>query len=270
MPHPFNPTSLCLPDLFVTSLSLLFLFSSTTKPHKNLFLKIPNNFPRCCCRPFLKIPNMPPTKSRFPTPQSLTNWLKPRLPQDSFSSWGNKPGTKNIHNLFLEISEGESILTDTTPPIRNLHVITVKIISKSNSNCVLIEAFQELSDGTRRERFRPLSEKMKPNESVENAVLRAVKEELGSVITSEDDGNVKIVEGSYVEKVEERGSVSYPGLPACYVLHCVEACVDGLPSEDFWTEEGNEYGECSEGDIVEKAVFVKKHFWKWVGVNSLN
>ncbi|KAJ6760453.1 RING-H2 ZINC FINGER PROTEIN [Salix purpurea] len=99
----------------------------------------------------------------FSTPQSLSDWLKPRLPSDSFASWGIKPGTKNIHNLWLEISQGETFLADSTPPIRTVNVVTVKVI---NNNQTLIESHQELSDGSVRNRCRPLSEKMKPNESL--------------------------------------------------------------------------------------------------------
>lgn len=123
---------------------------------------------------------------------------------------------------------------------------------------VLIEEQQLLSNGSVRTRSRPLSEKMKPGELVEPAVLRAVKEELGVV-----DG-VEILEGSYVKKVEMRGSLSYPGLEACYVLHRVDAYVEGLPEGDFVTEEKEEYGETSERRVAHGALFCVKHFWKWV------
>ncbi|PIA41036.1 hypothetical protein AQUCO_02300071v1 [Aquilegia coerulea] len=220
---------------------------------------------------FLKNPIMLPSKANsFSTPESLFHWLKPRLPSDSFESWGMKPGTKNIHNLWLELSQGESSInvdSAIASPIRTVHVVTVKILNQNRG--VLIEAQQELSDGTFRERFRPLSEKMKPGEDVEIAVIRAVKEELGSIIQGDIGSIVRIVPGSYEKKVEEKeSSVSYPGLPCCYVLHSVEACVDGLPNEDFCTEEEGEYEECSDVKVADKAVFVKKHFWKWVEAST--
>ncbi|KAI3974600.1 hypothetical protein MKX01_029590 [Papaver californicum] len=157
-------------------------------------------------------PKPKPDPCSFSSPNSLSNWLKSRLPSDSFASWGIKPGTKNVHNLWLEISE-------------------------------------ELSDGIHRERNRPLSEKMKPVESVEEAVLRAIKEELGSVIENDLSSVVQIDTDSYKKKIEERVSMSYPGLPACYVLHTVDAFVQGLPNEEFLN--------------------VKKHFGKWVDSDSL-
>lgn len=155
-----------------------------------------------------------------------------------------------------------------------MEVVVVRVIGEDNK--VLVESHQELSNGDVRHRCRPLSEKMKPGESVEAAVCRAVKEELGSIISGGlgsfgyfgDNGIVRIVPNSYTKKVEERFSVSYPGLPACYVLHTVDAVVEGLPEGDFCTEEVEEY-EVSDGKkLAEEAVSCKKHYWKWVEFDS--
>lgn len=193
-----------------------------------------------------------------------------------------KPGTKNVHNLWLEIAEGETLLADSVPPIRTVEVAIVRIVR--NDGKVLIESHQEMSDGALRHRNRPLSEKMKPGESVEAAVIRAVKEELGSLLQVRDLENVhnidqrdfisvqekvRILPGSYVKKVEERASASYPGLPACYVLHRVDAEVEGLPEDEFSTEEASEYGDMDDNCILDSAVSCKKHFWKWVDCTSV-
>ncbi|WZZ74902.1 hypothetical protein YC2023_086272 [Brassica napus] len=215
-------------------------------------------------------PPSPPPPQRFANPQSLSDWLEPRLPSDSFAAWGVKPGTKNVHNLWLELSDGETSITDSTPPVRAVSVVTVRVIGKNGN--ILVEGRQELSDGSVRERFRPLSEKMKPDETPEEAVFRAVREELGSIFSGEDDvvQRVKILPGSYSRRVEEKNSMSYPGLPARYALHSVDATVRGLPEEDFCTEED----EC-DGETVEetraagKAVTVKRHHWKWVSPGSV-
>ncbi|XP_010251405.1 PREDICTED: uncharacterized protein LOC104593342 [Nelumbo nucifera] len=278
-PHHHHRPAL-LPDLFLTALSLLFIFSSTSPKLHHLILKIPPfSLPPVPRRLFLKSPitimsqtkPKDPNLNHFSTPQSLSDWLKPRLPSDSFSSWGVKPGTKNVHNLWLELSQGETSLLDSTPPLRTVHVATVRILDSHGR--VLLESHQELSDGTVRERCRPLSEKMKPGESIEDAVARAVSEELGSIIRAsygnvDVSGLVRIVPGSYQTKVEERVSASYPGLPARYVLHSVDAWVEGLPKGDFCTEEEEEYGDSCDTKIAEKAVFVKRHFWKWIGPDS--
>ncbi|XP_071721792.1 uncharacterized protein [Rutidosis leptorrhynchoides] len=270
-----KPPSSAVPDLVLTAVSLFFLFSSA-KSHTaatNSAIQF-TGIPFCPLklnprRRFPKIPTMsgsfppPPPNNhhRFASPQSLSDWLKPRLPSDSFATWGVKPGTKNVHNLWLELSEGETSLADSIPPIRTVNVVTVRILGKDNR--VLVESHQELSDGSVRERSRPLSEKMKPDESPEEAVARAVKEELGSSYEA------RILPGSSRMKMEERNSLSYPGLPARYVLHSVDAIVEGLPDDDFSTDEKEEYQNSSKyGDALNRAVSVRRHYWNWVQVLS--
>lgn len=169
-------------------------------------------------------------------------------------------------------------MAESTPPVRTVEVVIVRV--RDNQGRLLIESHQELSNGDVRDRSRPLSEKMKPGETVESAVLRAVNEELGSIIggsfsfsssSSDFDDNrvVKIVPNSYTNKVEERLSVSYPGLPACYVLHSVDAMVDGLPEGEFSTVEEEEYGDSYEKNVADGAVSCKKHYWKWVDSDSV-
>uniref|UniRef100_A0A5B7BM95 Uncharacterized protein n=1 Tax=Davidia involucrata TaxID=16924 RepID=A0A5B7BM95_DAVIN len=282
--HPSNsyrhhlhkkPTS--LPDFILTAFSLFIIFSSSSKPNNLLYkfpppLCFPQNPRRFFRNPIMSQTNRKNPNHHFATPQSLSEWLRPRLPSDSFASWGVKPGTKNVHNLWLELSEGETSLADSTPPVRTVDVVIVRIIRKDGR--VLVESHQELSDGTVRNRSRPLSEKMKPGETVEAAVVRAVKEELGSIIwgssgNCDASGILRIVPNSYTKKVEERVSASYPGLPACYVLHSVDAQMDGLPDSEFCTEEGEEYEDSDEKKVADKAISCKKHYWKWVDSDSV-
>lgn len=277
LPHKL-PT---LPDLFLTALSVCFLFTSSAKSSVSSrcpFLSFPLN-----PRRFLKIPamsqsasdhkiNLLPRRHNFASPQSLSDWLKSRLPSDSFASWGVKPGTKNVHNLWLELSEGETSLADATPPVRTVQVVTVRVLGKDGK--ILVESHQELSDGNVRKRGRPLSEKMKPGEDPESATMRAIKEELGSVVLgSEADSDiceiVMIDPNSYSMKVEERNSDSYPGLPGCYVLHTLKATVEGLPEGDFCTFEVDEYEHLDGMCVADKAVSVKKHYWTWVSADSM-
>ncbi|XP_018514978.1 uncharacterized protein LOC103874317 [Brassica rapa] len=264
--------SSALPDLFLAAVSLLFLWPSpkpllSLPPNRFSFPLTPRRRSTAMSR---RSPPSPPPQ-RFANPQSLSDWLEPRLPPDSFAAWGVKPGTKNVHNLWLELSDGESSITDSTPPVRAVNVVTVRVIGKNGK--ILVEGRQELSDGSVRERFRPLSEKMKPDETPDEAVFRAVREELGSIFDGgEDDvvGRVKILPGSYSRRVEEKNSMSYPGLPARYALHSVDATVEGLPEEDFCTEENECDGESvEETRAAGKAVTVKRHHWKWFSPGSV-
>ncbi|GAB2264999.1 hypothetical protein Dimus_000068 [Dionaea muscipula] len=288
-PHQplFLPKPIILPDLLLAVLSVSGLFVGPKNPHphatpRSHSLCYPPPTNRRFLRPTTTTINNNTAVSQnldfnrahnFPTPQSLSDWLKPRLPSDSLSTWGIKPGTKNVHNLWLELADGETSLADTTPPVRNLEVLSIRVIGKNNR--VLIESYQELSDRSIRKRGRPLSEKLKTGEDIETAIKRAIREELGSILYqingSAKDGDfdkmVRIVPNSYEKRVEQRLSLSYPGLPACYVMHIVDAFVDGLPEGEFVTEEETEYGD-SDDRIASEAVTVRKHFWKWVSADS--
>ncbi|KAK8595828.1 hypothetical protein V6N12_064337 [Hibiscus sabdariffa] len=73
-------------------------------------------------------------------------------------------------------SQGETSLLDSSPSLRTVNVVSVLLLGKKK-NLFLVETGHELSNGSFRDRFLPLLEKMKPHESVEEAV----REELGSI-----------------------------------------------------------------------------------------
>ncbi|KAG2390978.1 uncharacterized protein HKW66_Vig0132610 [Vigna angularis] len=170
---------------------------------------------------------LPSSPHNFASPQSLSDWLKPRLPSESFALLGVKPGTKNVHNLWLKLSQGETSLVDSSPLIRTVHVVLVCVTAKHGK--VLVESHQDLSDGNIRKRSRPFSEKMKPNEYPESVAVRGIFEELSFVIVGagpnpEIADNVTIDPNSYEMWVEERDSSSYLGFPGwvfcCFLLEC--------------------------------------------------
>ncbi|OEL19326.1 hypothetical protein BAE44_0019655 [Dichanthelium oligosanthes] len=203
----------------------------------------------------MRPPSPPRGPLAFPTLDSLAAFLRPRLPPQALSSWGAVPGTKTLLNLFLELSHGDCTLNAPAAPpprvVRAVHVATVRIRNRRGAR--LVETRQLLSDGTVRSRGpRPLSEKMRPGESPEAAAARAVREELG------ERARVRIGDAAGA-RVEERESASYPGLPARYVLHAVDAeVVDGVPEDGaFETEETGE-------DAGAGAITVKRHYWEWV------
>lgn len=139
---------------------------------------------------------------------------------------------------------------------------------------------QEMDDGRRRSRNRPLSEKMRPGENVENACRRGLYEELGPEMGARD--RVDMILETYRREEQERDSFSYPGLLTRYVLHSMVASVRGLPSSDFCTVENeghtgnngstngatngaaNGAAATTNGTHNGHALGVRKHFWKWV------
>ncbi|KAH7433667.1 hypothetical protein KP509_07G080400 [Ceratopteris richardii] len=210
------------------------------------------------------------TANELGSSDGLASWLSIRLPS-GVSQWGSAPGTKPVINLWMELKEGEIVLEDSCPPRRIVHVASVKIRNKAGH--MLVEAHQEMADGTIRLRNRPLSEKMKPGENVEEACFRGIFEELGSQLGARS--RVRILLGSYSRKEEERESLSYPGLLTSYVIHSVDAIVDNLPETGFCTEEDElMYYNCSGSGVLpsegsesfsgEVTVGVRKHFWRWV------
>jgi len=203
--------------------------------------------------------------------QGLARWLRTRMISAHLDMWGVEPGTKNVTNLWVELAEGEITLEDSCPPKRTVNVASVNIRNKSGQ--VLLESHQEMGDGSTRFRNRPLSEKMKAGETVEEGCKRGICEELGLVLGSPD--KIELLMDSYEKKVEERDSLSYPGLLTCYVVHSVDAVVADLPETDFFTEEdedgrinGNHGFSFSSSGTREKAIGVKRHFWKWVPNNA--
>lgn len=210
---------------------------------------------------------------------ALIQWLQERLPSGAcgqMGEWGKLPGTKTVANLWLELAQGEISLEDAKPPIRTVHVASIKITDGSGR--MLLEAYQEMTDGTIRERNRPLSEKLKLGESVEDACLRGIREELGSGYGSV--ACVQMMQHSYRREVQQRESFSYPGLMTCYVLHRMVAVMKYLPSHDFITEENELFMNASDEHSLptcpeertqpcilergESTICVKRHYWKWV------
>ncbi|XP_042464181.1 uncharacterized protein LOC122047148 [Zingiber officinale] len=258
----------------------ILFFVAEVAAHSALHLSKPPSLPPHLLsaprrRLYHVVPMKPPSSSpppplTFSSPESLSDWIRPHLPVDPVASWGAVPGTKSLSNLWLEINHGETSL-ELKPNSQDdargekdgtftvLRVVNVTIVRIRNSRGeVLVESHQLLSDGTVRHRSRPLSEKMMPGEAVEEAAHRAVREELGKDV-------VRILPGSYQMRVEERASASYPGLPARYILHSVDAEVEGLPEVGEFSSEENGEGV----EAVEKAVFVRRHFWKWVDVDGI-
>ncbi|GJP42406.1 hypothetical protein CLOM_g1973 [Closterium sp. NIES-68] len=175
----------------------------------------------------------------------LQAWLEARLPGGKavLERWGSERGTKRVANLWQELTEGEVCLVDSSPPLRKVSVVSVHV-RHARTGRVLVEAMQEMADGTVRARNRPLSEKMRPTENPLDACRRGILEELGDDLGASD--RVTVLADTLRRQVEERDSFSYPGLRTQYEIHVVGAVVAGLPDASFCTVE-------NEGEDKDKA-----------------
>ncbi|MFQ5399212.1 MAG: NUDIX domain-containing protein [Anaerolineae bacterium] len=178
---------------------------------------------------------------QFNGPDELGTWLMGA--GIDVSVWGTG-GRKRVADLWRELVTGDCVL-ETEPPRRVVRV--AQIIIRRGSN-VLVEAEQVLEDGQQRSRHVLPSEKMKPGEPFADAALRCLCEEMG--VHAED---VHFLGATYQRRERLADSRSYPGLPACYVIHSIEAQVAGLPDTDFWRDNA----AYPEGDPVQR------HRWAW-------
>lgn len=115
---------------------------------------------------------------------------------------------KSWDELEAEIRSGEChIEWQDDRPIRVVKVACVKVLSHKGER--LIEVTQELADGRIRQRgLIGISEKFKPQESPLEAARRAMAEEL--------DIHEELEFEVMGEAIEEKESVSYPGLLGRY------------------------------------------------------
>lgn len=143
------------------------------------------------------------------TLDSLDEWLSEHGVQTTAYGEGE---AKPLVSLMTEIEEGETVLRLIDgKPLRLVNVLNVLI--RNSKSQLLYEARQELPTGTIRTRNMPLAEKMLPGENWQEAVHRAVQEELGPVLpTGSNAPQVTVLEDTYENKVEYKNSQSYPGL----------------------------------------------------------
>jgi len=166
----------------------------------------------------------------FESEDDLRAWLR-GLGIDT-STW-----VKSVRDLWKEYVNGETTFADGARLIS-----VVRVVIRSGDR-VLFEVGQELDGGERRTRNALPSEKMKPGESVRQAALRCVREELGVTVGAE------AARPDETPTVEVVASPSYAGLPTRYTFYECEVDVPGLPDGPFPTRE--------DGDAV------SVHHWEW-------
>jgi hypothetical protein len=177
-------------------------------------------------------------RREFADPAELSAWLA--VAGIDTSAWG-RGEAKGLSDLWQEYVEGESTFQDD-PPLR---VLAVAQVILRRGPMVLLELAQELTDGRRRVRHMPPSEKLKGDEAPQAAAWRCLHEELGlgesDVLLDEAS---QIVEGT-------ADAPSYPGLTTRYVFHQFAATSESLPDEDFYLT------NAAPGDPV------RRHLWGW-------
>eukprot|EP00879_Flechtneria_rotunda_P032298 GHRR01035479.1.p1 GENE.GHRR01035479.1~~GHRR01035479.1.p1 ORF type:complete len:211 (+),score=53.20 GHRR01035479.1:466-1098(+) len=142
----------------------------------------------------------------------LEQWLERHGIQTALYGQGS---ARNITELFEEVSKAESVLAvfGSGPCSRAFRLVSVlNLYIKNGQGQVLIEAGQRLPDGRLRQRGLPLSEKMMGQECWQAAAVRAVGEELATVLPRDWQLQLHIDESTYSQAVEIQESTSYPGL----------------------------------------------------------
>jgi hypothetical protein len=200
----------------------------------------------------------PPGKAQ--TPEMLEFEAKLRKNGIDVTLFG-KGDAKRIEDLFWEVQKSECVMGMQKGVFKRfLDVLRVELWATfPDGDKVLMEADQELQDGRKRKRVKPMSKKMSYGESWEDALHRAFGSELKI-----NPGIIKkhMRCSRRNQTSDERDSVGYPGIKTVYQFHNVHvevidnndpamACL-GLPEgTDFETEELSIVGTD------------RKHYWTW-------
>jgi len=143
------------------------------------------------------------------------------------SAWA-RGNAKTVASLFTEVQEKETTLLVSGGTVtRQLTVMQVAVRDPRHKDRVLVEASQVLPDGRERRREVLLAEKMIDGEDWQDAALRGIAEELGSVLG--DALHVRLRTESHAVRTAAHDSPSYPGIRTEYTIHRVDADVEGLP-----------------------------------------
>lgn len=157
----------------------------------------------------------------------LSRLIDGKIPVDAYGV-GN---AKTLSHLLAEINEGESIVTIDVRGIvrRQVTVLWVDVIcTLSNGDVhILKEDRQEFKDGRVKVRnlTSSLGEKLKPSETINEGVMRALQEEIGA----------EEVDNLYETGYEEKTFIpeTFPGIESTYSMHKF-ACV--IPEQAFVPE----------------------------------
>jgi len=166
--------------------------------------------------------HMTDTTLQFESHEELDNWLK-QLPE--YSEWGVGKAKSSL-DLWAELQAGETLLTHNG--VRRVRVVTGWIRRSAGDERILLELSQELSDGRKRSRKRPMGEKIQGTETPLHTLYRGLREELRLEAKA-----VLLLKDEPQYRLEERSSNSYPGLTSIYDLYQYDVLCKELPEEDF-------------------------------------
>ena len=146
---------------------------------------------------------------------------------------------KQIRNHHRAAAVAIAVVT-TAPPFRPM----VRLTDDPHST--------QIRHATDQIRLRniPLAEKFIPGETVEQAAMRGIKEELGSFF-EEETSHVEVFSSTKKVVYEEKSSQSYPRLLTRYRFDEIHAVVKGLPPTNFKTLE------------YSKGRLKQTHQWEW-------
>lgn len=146
-----------------------------------------------------------------------------------YKDWGQGKA-KTLEHLNKEINDGETILREEDGKLyRELFVTAATIRYRENGKTYqLVEEKQVFTDGRTRERklANSLSEKIKPDEDPDTAIIRGIEEELGI------QGHLNAVPRENNQSVEE--SPSFPGLLTRYNVNVYDVDI----SSDQYNPDG--------------------------------
>merc|ERR1719428_1453327 len=152
------------------------------------------------------------------TPEMLEFEAKLRKNGIDVAKFG-KGDAKKIEDLFWEVQKSECVMGMQKGAFKRfLDVLRVELwcTFADGDRRMLMEADQELQDGRKRKRTKPMSKKMSVGETWEDALHRAFGAELKvnpGVMSKHFKINQK--EPSF----DERESVGYPGIKTVYQFH---------------------------------------------------
>ena len=160
-----------------------------------------------------------------PKKEIITDVLKKQLEQAGIdtSVWGSGE-TKTLAHLQKEIESGETVIItgEKGELLRKVVVGGADIYYESpdGTKYRLKEDKQVFKDGRERQRNlgQAVSEKMKPDEDPQSAMIRGVQEELGII------GEINLIEVGVDKQIID--SPSYPGLQSQYVRHKFRATLN--------------------------------------------